>query len=145
MEVCSTDVVLAPAERIWDLLTDPRKLAQWTGTRVVEGPAGPMSAGDHVVLGAGPLRITFDVLDMRPPRQLMLRARLPFGATNREQIQITPIDAHSSRVTFNSHFIFTPGWRGQLVEKILGRRFVTRPADSLRRLKRAAEQDPILA
>jgi hypothetical protein len=29
--------------------------------------------------------------------------------------------------------------------KILGRRFVTRPADSLSRLKRAAEQDPILA
>lgn len=101
MEVCPTDVVLAPAERIWDLLTDPRKLAQWTGTRVVEGPAGPMSAGDHVVLGAGPLRITFDVLDMRPPRQLTLDVRFPFGITNHEQIQIAPIDAHSSRVTYN--------------------------------------------
>ena len=71
MEVCPTDVVLAPAERIWDLLTDPRKLAQWTGTRVVEGPAGPMSAGDHVVLGAGQLRITFYVLDVRPPRHIL--------------------------------------------------------------------------
>ena len=47
--------------------------------------------------------------------------------------------------TFNSHFIFPPGWRGQLVEKILGRRFVTGPARSLRRLKGAAEQHPILA
>lgn len=28
MEVCPTDVLLAPAERIWHLLTDPRKLAQ---------------------------------------------------------------------------------------------------------------------
>ena len=145
MKVCPTDVVLAPAERVWDLLTDPRKLAQWTGTKLVEGPACPMSAGDHVVLGAGVLRITFDVLDMRPPRQLMLHVRLPFGLTNREQIQITPIDAHSSRVTFNAHFIFPPGWRGQLVEKILGWRFATGPARSLSRLKRAAEQDPILA
>ncbi len=101
MEVCPTDVVLAPAERIWDLLTDPRKLAQWTGTRVVEGPAGPMSAGDHVVLGAGPLRITFDVLDMRPARQLTLDGRFPFGITIHEQIQITPIDAHATRVTYN--------------------------------------------
>ena len=144
MEVCSTEVLLAPAERIWHLLTDPHKLAQWTGTKLVEGPACPMSAGDHLVLRAGGLRITLDVLDMRPPRQLMLHARLPFGVTNREQIQITPIDAHS-RVTFNSHFIFPPGWRGQLVEKILGRRFVTGPARSLSRLKRAAQQDPILA
>ena len=89
------------------------------------------------------LRITFDVLDMCPPRQLMLDARLPFGVTNHEQIQIAPIDAHSSRVTFNCHFIFPPGWRGQLVEKILGRRFVTGPARPLSRLKRAAEHDPI--
>ena len=101
MEVCPTDVVLAPAERIWHLFTDPRKLAQWTGTKLVEGPACPMSAGDHLVLGAFGLRITFDVLGMRPPRELTLDVRLPFGVTNHEQIQITPIDAHSSRVTFN--------------------------------------------
>ena len=101
MEVCPTDVVLAPARAHLDLLTRPRKLAQWTGIKLVEGPARPMSVGDHLVLGFGVLRITFDVLDMRPPRELTLESRLPFGVTNHEQIQITPIDAHSSRVTYN--------------------------------------------
>jgi uncharacterized protein YndB with AHSA1/START domain len=101
MEVCPTDVLLAPAERIWHLLTDPRELAQWTGTRLVDGPARPMSAGDHLVLRAGGLRIIFDVLDLRPPRQLTLDVALPFGVMNHEQILITPIDTHSSRVTFN--------------------------------------------
>ena len=101
MEVCPTDVILAPAERIWDLLTDPRKLAQWTGTNLVEGPACPMIAGDHLVLRAGVLRITFDVLDMHPPRELTFDVGLPFGVTNHEEIQITAINAHSSRVTFN--------------------------------------------
>ena len=101
MKVCPTDVVLAPAERIWHLLTDPRKLAQWTGTTLVEGPARPMSVGDHVALGFGVLRITFDVLDMRPPLELTADVRIPFGITNHERIQITPIDAHSSRVTYN--------------------------------------------
>jgi len=141
MDVCSTEVLFAPAERIWHLLTDPRKLAQWTGTTLVEGPARQMSAGDHLALRAGGLRITFDVLDMHPPRELTLDSRLPFGVTNHEQIQIARIDAHSSRVTYNCHFIFPPGWRGQLIETALGRRFATGPARSLGRLKRAAEQD----
>jgi uncharacterized protein YndB with AHSA1/START domain len=145
MEVCATDVLLVPAERIWHLFTDPRKLAQWTGTKLVEGPAGPMSAGDHLVFRAGGLRITLGVLDMRPPRDLMLDVDLPFGVTNHERIQITPIDAHSSRVTLNSHFIFLPGWRGQFVEKVLRRRLITGPARSLRRLKYATEQHPIPA
>ena len=102
MKVCPIDVVHAPAERIWQLLTDPRQLAQWTGTKLVDGPARPMSAGDHFVLRrAGVLRITCDVLDIRPPRELTLNVGLPLGVTNHEQIQITPIDAQSSRVTFN--------------------------------------------
>lgn len=101
MEVCPTAVVVAPGEHIWHLLTDPRMLAQWTRLRLVEGPACPMSAGDHLVLGAFGLRMAFDVLEVRPPRELTLDVRLPLGVTNHEHIQITPIDAHSSRVTYN--------------------------------------------
>ena len=101
MEVCPTELVLAPAERIWHLLTDPRKLAQWTGTTLVEGPVGPMRAGDHLVLGAARLRLVFDVLDMHPPHEFTIDVRLPFGITNHERIQITPIDAQSTLVTFN--------------------------------------------
>ena len=145
MEASSTAILLSPVERIWQLLIDPRKLAQWTGTTLVEGPARPMIAGDHVALGLGGLRITFDVLDMHPQRGLTLKSRLPFGLANHEQIEITPIDAHSTRVTFSSHFVFPPGWRGQLVEAILGWRCATAPARSLRRLTRTAEQDPTLA
>ena len=47
------------------------------------------------------LHITFDVLDMQAPRQLTLDIALPFGIKNREQMQITPIDANSCRTTFN--------------------------------------------
>ena len=101
MEVCPTDVVFASAERIWHLLTDPCELARWTGTKLVEGPARVVSPGDHLVLRAGPMHIIFDVLDMKAPRQLALSVALPFGISNREQIQITPIDVSSCRVTFN--------------------------------------------
>ena len=101
MDVCPTDIILAPAERIWRLLTDPRELAQWSGTKLVEAPARAVSAGDHLVFRAGMLHITFDVVDMQAPRQLTLDIALPLGLKNREQIQITPIDANSCRTTFN--------------------------------------------
>ena len=101
MDVCPTDVINAPAERIWDLLTDPRALAHWTGTTLVERRTGTLRAGDRFVLRAGVFRITFGVLDMSPPQQLTLDVGLPFGVTNHEQIQVSSIDAHSCRVTFN--------------------------------------------
>lgn len=100
MDVCPTDIILAPAERIWRLVTDPRELAQWSGTRLVEAPARAMSAGDHLVFRAGMFYIIFDVVEMQAPRQLTLDIALPFGITNHEQIQITPIDAHACRTTF---------------------------------------------
>jgi hypothetical protein len=38
---------------------------------------------------------------VQAPRQLTVDIALPFGVKNREQIQITPIDANSCRTTFN--------------------------------------------
>jgi uncharacterized protein YndB with AHSA1/START domain len=101
MDVCPTDIILAPAERVWRLLTDPRELAQWSGTTLVDAPARAVSAGDRFVFRAGMLHITFDVVDMQAPRQLTFDIALPLGVKNREQIQITPIDANSCRTTFN--------------------------------------------
>jgi hypothetical protein len=101
MEVCPTALIAAPAEVIWHLLTDPHELADWTGTKLAQGPPRALRAGDRLVLRAGVLHITFDVLDMHAPGQLTLDIALPFGLTNHEQIQITPITAHSCRVTFN--------------------------------------------
>lgn len=101
MDVCPTDVVFAPAERIWHLLMDAGELTHWSGTKLVEGPARLSSVGDRLVLRAGIFHITFDVLDVRAPRQLTLDIGLPFGVRNHERIEITPIDASSCRVTFN--------------------------------------------
>ncbi|HMD30973.1 MAG TPA: SRPBCC family protein [Candidatus Acidoferrales bacterium] len=101
METCPTDVILAPAHHIWRLLADPRELGRWSGTKLVEGPARTVSAGDRLVFRAAMFHITFHVLDMQAPRQFTLDIALPFGLKNFEQIQITPIDANSCRVTFN--------------------------------------------
>ena len=101
MDVCPTDVISAPAERIWSLMTDTRELVQWSGTRLVEGPAGVLSPGDHLLLRAGIFHVTFDVLDMEAPSRLTLDIRLPVRIRNHERIAVAPIDATSCRVTFN--------------------------------------------
>src|ERR1700730_18633926 len=99
MEVCPTAVILAPAEHVWRLLTTPHELAQWSGTKLVEGPARAVSAGDRLVFRAGMWHISFEVLEMQARRQLTLDIALPFGVKNREQIQITATDANSCRTT----------------------------------------------
>jgi uncharacterized protein YndB with AHSA1/START domain len=101
MDVCPTDVILAPVERVWRLVTEPRDLAHWSGTRLVEAPTRAIRAGDQLVFRAGVFLITFDVVDLDAPRQLTLDIALPLGVKNREQIQITPIDARTCRTTFN--------------------------------------------
>ena len=101
MDVCPTDVILAPVERVWRLVTEPRDLAHWSGTRLVEAPTRAIRAGDQLVFRAGVFLITFDVVDLDAPRQLTLDIALPFGVKNREQIQITAIDARTCRTTFN--------------------------------------------
>ena len=101
MDVCPTDVVFAPADRVWHLLTDARELTDWSGAKLIEGPMRLASVGDRLVVRAGIFHITFDVLDMQAPQQLTLNIGLPFGVRNHERIEITPIDANSCRVTFN--------------------------------------------
>ena len=104
LQVCPTDIVHAPAERIWRLVTTPTELARWTATTLIDAPDGSLGAGDRLVLGAGPghvMRVIFRVIDAVPPRRLALHIRLPLGVTNDEVIEIAAIGPGASRVTFN--------------------------------------------
>jgi uncharacterized protein YndB with AHSA1/START domain len=104
LHVCPTDVIHAPVDRIWHLIATPRELAAWSGTTLVEGPEREVAPGDRIVLGAGianRLRVIFDVREVVPPQRLSFHIRLPFGVTNDETIQISPVGANESRVTYN--------------------------------------------
>ena len=104
MIVCPTDVVRASAERLWQLVTTPTALARWSDTTVLDAADRELSPGDRLLLGAGPWRfakVFLRVEDAVRPRRLALDIRLPLGITNREVIEIVPVDQHSCRVTFN--------------------------------------------
>jgi uncharacterized protein YndB with AHSA1/START domain len=102
IQTCPTDIVAAPAQRIWKLLTQPTQLAAWLGARLIDGPTHTLVAGDRIVLAPGfGMRVIFEVLAMEPLRQLALDAHLPFGVVNHEVIQILQAGAEGCRVTFN--------------------------------------------
>src|SRR5436305_824725 len=62
IHVCPTDVVAAPAERIWGLLTEPEALPAWSGTTLAAGPGRSMAAGVRIGLRKGPFRIVWDMI-----------------------------------------------------------------------------------
>jgi uncharacterized protein YndB with AHSA1/START domain len=104
MHVCPSDVVHAPADRVWRLLSIPAELARWSGTKVLESPDRELRAGDRLVLGAGigrRMNVTFHVLGAAPPQRFALDILLPLGVTNQEVIEITPLGEDTCRVTFN--------------------------------------------
>jgi hypothetical protein len=50
------------------------------------------------------------------------------------------VDVARCRVNYHCHFGFPAGWRGTVFRRVLSRGLTTGPADSLSRLKRAAEK-----
>ena len=100
---CPTEIVDAPAEQVWELLTRPEELAQWSGTGLLNGPERPLQPGDIIVLGGfgGLLKVRFEVKEVEPPRRLALEVQLPLRVVNHNIILVTPVEPGRSRVTFN--------------------------------------------
>ena len=101
---CPTEIVDAPAQRVWELLARPEELAQWSGAGLLNGPERPLQPGDVLVLAAGfgrLLKVTLEVKEMEPPRRLTLDVRLPLRVVNHEVLLVTPVEPGRSRVTFN--------------------------------------------
>ena len=101
-ETCPTTVVEASPERVWELLTDPARLDEWVGVKVVQAPARQLALGDHLIFGPAPaVRLSWTVLSVEPLRALELDIKVPLGIRNHEVIVVSRIDGSSCRVTFN--------------------------------------------
>ena len=100
-DTCPTDVVDAPVERVWELLTNP-SLLHWVDAKLLEAPARSLTAGDRLRFAASfGLRVSWTVRALDPPRLLALDVRLPFGMANQETVLLSRLDAERCRVTFN--------------------------------------------
>jgi len=142
---CPTAVVKAPIETVWQLLTDFAGWGDFYDVRVLSvEPPGPAVVGQRMRGETGPrwlhLGICFEptLLDAAN-HKLEFDGWLPLGLTVHESLDCVSLDSQRSRVNYHCDFGFPDNWRGKLLRVVLGRALADGPADSLARLKRAAE------
>ena len=103
---CPIAVVHAPAERAWDLLSEPANYAQWgdAQTRTIT-TAGSAQPGQRIEAQTAELgrqwnvNIAVEHID-HARRVIDLTTRLPFGITVHNHITCVPLDATTCRVSF---------------------------------------------
>jgi hypothetical protein len=143
---CPTEVVDAPVDVVWDLLTQPARWGDFYDVRILSvEPAGRAVVGQIVRGESGPrllhLGVSFEFRRIDRERgELAFDARLPLGVTVHEELDCRPMGSDRCRVNYHCNFAFAEGWRGRVARLMLRRELDEGPRDSLLRLKRAAEQ-----
>jgi len=143
---CPTALIEAPIGVVWGLLTYPAEWGSSYDIRVLRvEPPGPMVPGQRLVGVTGPrwlhLAVSFEYkLIDELHHKLEFDGRLPLGITVSESLDCAPITTDRCRVNYHCNFAFPQNWKGTLLRRVLKRGFESGPADSLQRLKRAAEQ-----
>jgi uncharacterized protein YndB with AHSA1/START domain len=143
---CPFDVVEAPIEVVWSLLTDPENWGEFFDVRIVDvTPVGPAVVGQVVRGRSGSRiwspRITFRFLEIDTVgHRLVIAVKLPLSIQVMEDMTCTPLGDARCRVHYGCHFSFRAGWRGAVTRYLLRRELQDGPIDSLSRLKRMAER-----
>jgi hypothetical protein len=142
---CPTEVVDAPIEHVWSLVTTPE---QWGGfyDLVVTGvtPRGSAQVGQEVIgvtrAWGLPWRIFARFMEVNEStHSVRIDFQMPFGLRVVEAMHLTKVAPEKCRVTYGCNFEFPNGWRGTLLRWMVRNELEAGPAESLARLKRAAE------
>ena len=143
---CPTNIVNAPVEIVWTLLTRPEGWGDFYDVRIAAiEPPGPAVVGQTVFAESGPrfLRLNLEFRFIKIDavnHELGLDVRLTFGITVREDLSCVPLGQDQCRVNYHCDFGFPTGWRGAVARFLMRRELDSGPVDSLSRLQRAAEQ-----
>jgi hypothetical protein len=108
VSVCPMDTVNAPVERIWSILMDSAKYAEWSDLgdfgRPSITPPGPTAPGQvleaQVWLGRT-FRVRLVVREVNTEHHRVgFDVSLPLGLHNAASITATPLDAQTTRVAY---------------------------------------------
>ena len=142
---CPTDLVNAPLALVWALLTNPAGWGNFFDIRIIRiDPPGAAAVGQKIYAESGPrflhLGVTFEYTNIDAAgRAIGLNVELPLRITVREDLTCSFVTETQCRVSYRCNFGFPSDWRGAIARIVLRREMVSGPADSLSRLKHAAE------
>ncbi len=103
---CPADVVAAPVESVWELVSDPTLYDEWWDAHIERiTPGGNASPGQVMHAKTSQFGrqwdLTIRVVNVNPERhQIQLHVNLPLDTINDATITITPIDTASCRLQF---------------------------------------------
>ena len=104
---CPIATVQAPAERVWELLSEPANYDQWWDVQTFAVvPPGSAQPGQRIEAGTTALGKQWSVVHIivehidHAQRVLDLTTRMLFGITVRNHILCVPLDATTCRVSF---------------------------------------------
>lgn len=142
--MASTSIqVGATAERIFEVLSDPRSYADWVvGSKDIrhwdpEFPAQGTSFHHTFMIGPVPIKDSTSVLEVEPPRRLVLRARARPTGVAHVAVELSPRDG-GTHVTITEWPV--EGLPARLHNPLQDKLIQLRNVESLRRLKRLAEK-----
>jgi uncharacterized protein YndB with AHSA1/START domain len=143
--VASNHVYIAAApDAVWEVLADPRSYAHWvvgsSQTRGVTGRWPATGSRFHHTQGIGPLglRDTTEVIESRPPERLVLEVR---NASSAGGAGRASLDRHGRGTWLTIRESPFAGLAGRFGGPLLEPLITFRNLESLRRLRRLAEQD----
>lgn len=138
-------IIEAPIETVLDLL-ELRNWGTWIDGKVEKiQPEGRMVAGQEATITAKAFMLTWRIrvkvisIDTTN-RKIRYDVFDPFGLKNEEEMEYTPLTKTSCEVRYNCNFIFPDGMKGSILQKVLRKKIIDVPADSIRRLKAVAER-----
>jgi hypothetical protein len=143
--ICPTEVVEAPIEVVWDLLSHPEGWGGFYDFRILSvEPAGRAVVGQRIAGETGPrffhLKVSLQFVSIdEVNHRIGVRVCLPFGLLVFEDMECRRISAEVCRVNYHCNFRFPGGLRGIVLKLLTQRELQNGPRDSLMRLKHAAE------
>lgn len=125
IEVTASAVIAAPLERLWELVSDTGRYAEWVaGTAAVsrtDGPAREGSTYDEINPIVGPWRAKtrWTVVEFDPPRRQVHRTEnIPFSSEFLVIIELAP-SGDGSQVTFTLQAKSSVGVLGASILSVL--------------------------
>lgn len=142
----------APPERVWDVVMNPRRLAEWvTIHRRIEDVPPTLERGSTfgqtLSLRGAPLHVEWTVVDVEKPSRATWEGRGPAHSRASIVYALRALDGSRTRFEYTNEFRAPGGPLGAVAGRVLVGGLSQREAQrSLQRLKQVIEQeDPTTA